>query len=264
MAKLNLRHYTVLFFAFLQILSSPISQMYTDFDGGYYVTGDPVYFLPTAFTFAVWSILISGMIIYAIYQALPKQREREIHKKVGWPIALVNFGFTAWLIASAVDGSAPGILSHFGLLMTAVIIVIMLLTLIYIFIHLKDEKLGRKDSWLIGFTTNTYLAWICIATIANFTDLLYDFGFTGSGYGEYWTVFVLAAAAVACSLIIFNSNNVVSMMGFYGVILWALFGLFYRNLELSMLVSYSVLAVAIYVGVITGLRVKSIGLEKKK
>ena len=66
------------------------------------------------------------MLLYSIYQILPSQRDRKIHKIIGWPFGLINMFFTLWLIASAADGSLEQPYSTIGALFTVIIIIIML------------------------------------------------------------------------------------------------------------------------------------------
>ncbi len=190
------------------------------------------------------------MIAYGIYQILPNQRDRKIHRIIGWPFAIMNLFFSLWLIAASIDGSAPQPYDVFGALITVVVIILMLFVLIYSFTvtQIKEANVidTNVDDWLISFPLNTYFAWISIATIANITDFLYDRGFTGNGKGEYWTIFVLFAAFLVISLITYLSSRKIGLFGFIGVIEWALFGLLVRNLELSNITSIAICTLMIY------------------
>ena len=42
------------------------------------------YLIPAGYTFAVWGPIYLGLIAYAVYQALPGQAERTIHRRIGW------------------------------------------------------------------------------------------------------------------------------------------------------------------------------------
>ena len=41
------------------------------------------FFTPAGYTFAVWTPIYIGITAYAIYQALPNQRERDVHRRIG-------------------------------------------------------------------------------------------------------------------------------------------------------------------------------------
>ncbi len=47
-----------------------------------------VYFSPAGFVFAIWGVIYFGLIAYAIYQALPSQRQNPHLQATGWWIAL--------------------------------------------------------------------------------------------------------------------------------------------------------------------------------
>src|SRR5258706_4135095 len=47
--------------------------------------------LAAGWTFAIWAPIYAGFLAYAVYQLLPGQRRREIHRRTGW-----------WMAASAV------------------------------------------------------------------------------------------------------------------------------------------------------------------
>ncbi|MCA9381527.1 hypothetical protein KC678_04635 [Candidatus Dojkabacteria bacterium] len=249
MNKIRFRHVAVLFTALFQLVSSPLSAQFTNFDAGYYVQGDPIYFLPARFTFGVWGLIITGMILYSIYQILPNQRERKIHKVVGWPMALMNFFFTAWLVAASLE-TVNDSLVNFSFIATVVVIVLMLLTLIYLFINtqIKNQDIFETpvDDLIVSFPLMNYFAWICIATIANVTDSLYGFGFTGNGSGELWALLVIAVAAIVVSGILILGKRAAGLSAYTLVIMWATYGLYYRNWGVSGQVAYAALGLLIY------------------
>src|SRR5215203_1748495 len=44
----------------------------------------PTYFTPASYAFSIWGVIYLLVLGYAIYQALPAQRENPYQRKVGW------------------------------------------------------------------------------------------------------------------------------------------------------------------------------------
>lgn len=55
------------------------------------------------YAFSIWSVIYAGLVIYAVYQALPRRAEPALLATVGWPSAIAIFGCGLWIIASAAD-----------------------------------------------------------------------------------------------------------------------------------------------------------------
>ena len=53
-----------------------------------------VYFVPASYVFSIWGLIYLGLIAFAIFQALPSQRQNPRLRASGWWIGLGD-----WLIA---------------------------------------------------------------------------------------------------------------------------------------------------------------------
>src|SRR4030065_2376230 len=56
-----------------------------------------VYFVPAGYVFAIWGVIYIGLIAFAIFQALPGQRENPRLRATGWWIALGGLANSAWI-----------------------------------------------------------------------------------------------------------------------------------------------------------------------
>src|SRR4030065_1224797 len=56
-----------------------------------------VFFLPAGYVFAIWGVIYLGLIAFAIYQALPSQRENPRLRKLGYILAAANLANAFWL-----------------------------------------------------------------------------------------------------------------------------------------------------------------------
>lgn len=121
---------------------------------------DGSYLAPAGPAFSIWSVIYLGLIAYAIWQALPRQRASERQRAMGWPIAVTMVLNGLWLVAA-----------RFGtLFLTVVVIVLLLIALGWAFrtaVLTRDPRSGVVDSVLIDGVTGLHLGWVTLATVAN-------------------------------------------------------------------------------------------------
>src|SRR4030042_5574935 len=56
-----------------------------------------VYFVPAGYVFSIWGVIYLGIIAFAVFQALPSQRENPRMRATGWWVALGGLGKSAWI-----------------------------------------------------------------------------------------------------------------------------------------------------------------------
>ena len=56
-----------------------------------------VYFVPAGYVFSIWGLIYIGLIAYAVFQALPAQRENPRLRKVGCFVVLGCLANSVWL-----------------------------------------------------------------------------------------------------------------------------------------------------------------------
>src|SRR5512137_3187399 len=56
-----------------------------------------VYFVPAGYVFAIWGVIYLGLIAFAVFQALPSQRENPRLRATGWWIALGGLANSTWI-----------------------------------------------------------------------------------------------------------------------------------------------------------------------
>lgn len=121
---------------------------------------DGSYLAPAGPAFSIWSVIYLGLIAYAVWQALPRQRSTARQRALGWLIALTMVLNGLWLVAA-----------RFGtLLLTVVVIVLLLAALAWTFrvaVLTRDPRGGALDSVLIDGVTGLHLGWVTLATVAN-------------------------------------------------------------------------------------------------
>lgn len=172
-----------------------------------------VYFVPAGYVFSIWGLIYIGLIAYAIYQALPAQRENPRLQSTGWWIALGGVANSAWIF-----------LWHYELFTwTLVAMLLLLATLIvtYLQLGIGRTKVTLSETWAVRVPFSIYLGWITVATVANVSDVL---SLHGNGWGvspETWMVVVLAAVFVIALLMNLSRRDIAYAL----VLLWALAGI---------------------------------------
>jgi len=141
---------------------------------------------PAGPAFSIWSVIYVGLIAYAIWQLLPRQRSNPRQRVLGYPIAVTLVLNAAWILSI-----------QFGALALSVpIIIVLLVALIYtFFLTLRSRPTGVLEATVADGTVGLYLGWVCVATAANITAFLVDAGFAGWGIPQdVWSVAIVAVA----------------------------------------------------------------------
>ncbi|MET0806825.1 MAG: TspO/MBR family protein [Lacisediminihabitans sp.] len=150
------------------------------------LAADATTIAPAGPAFSIWSVIYLGLIAYAIWQLLPRQRSDPRQRVLGYPIAVTLLLNAAWILSI-----------QFGALALSVpIIVVLLAALVYaFFLTLRTRPKTAVEAIVADGTVGLYLGWVCVATAANITAFLVDAGFTGWGIPrDVWSVGVVAVA----------------------------------------------------------------------
>lgn len=181
-----------------------------------------VYFVPAGYVFSIWGLIYLGLIAFAIFQALPSQRENPRLRATGWWVSLGGLANIAWIF-----------LWHYELFpLTVIAMLVLLASLIITYLHLEigRDVVSTAEKWAARLTFSIYLGWITVATIANITDLLDYLKWDRFGIApEIWMGIVLAAVLVIAVLMNITRRDVA-----YGlVILWALAGISVKHADIQ-------------------------------
>ncbi|WP_250447462.1 tryptophan-rich sensory protein, partial [Actinotalea sp. C106] len=151
------------------------------------LAADATLVAPGGPAFSIWSVIYTGLLAYAVWQALPAQRADARQRRIGWWVLLSMLLNAAWITVVQV-----------GLLGLSVpVIALLLVTLVAILLRLEAVPArGLIDTVVTDGTVGLYLGWVSVATVANVAAVLTSAGYTELGLGpEVWAVLVLAVAA---------------------------------------------------------------------
>lgn len=172
----------------------------------------PLKITPPGYVFAIWGLIYGGLIGYAIYQALPAQRDNERLRRMAWPFVLSCAANVAWLF-----------LWHYGQYrLTLGAMLGLLISLIAINLRIgRGEPAPLAEKLFVRLPFSIYLGWISVATIINAGVALLDAGWDGGPLSdEQWTAGLIGTAGALSVTMGLGRRE----LGFPLVIAWALAG----------------------------------------
>ena len=173
-----------------------------------------VYFVPAGYVFSIWGIIYIGLVAFAIYQALPAQRENPRLRATGWWVSLGGLANVAWIFLWHYEHFVPTVVAMLTLLATLIIT--------YLRLGIGRTKTSATETWMAKIPFSIYLGWITVATVANITDVLDFVKWDGFGIApEIWMGVVLVAVLIISMLMSLTRRDIAYLL----VILWALAGI---------------------------------------
>jgi hypothetical protein len=184
-----------------------------------------VYFVPAGYVFSIWGVIYIGLIAFAIYQALPAQRENPRLRSTGWWICLGGLANIAWIFLWHYN--------QFPWTLVAMLVLLGTLIITYLNLGIGKSKVSASEIWMARVPFSIYLGWITVATVANVTDVLDFVKWNRFGIApEIWMGVVLAAVLVISMLMNFTRRDVAYAL----VILWALAGISVKQAGIAAVV----------------------------
>jgi hypothetical protein len=173
-----------------------------------------VYFVPAGYVFSIWGVIYIGLIAFAIFQAIPAQRENPRLRSTGWWISLGGLANSVWIFLWHYE--------QFPLTLIAMFVLLGTLIITYLNLGIGRTSVPRAEAWAVRVPFSIYLGWITVATVANVTSVLdyvkWDrFGLTP----EVWMGIMLNVVLLIAALMNFTRRDI----AYACVILWALAGI---------------------------------------
>ena len=174
----------------------------------------PNRFVPAGFTFGIWGVIYLALLGFVVFQFT--RAGKAFAKAISIWFALSCLANAGWILAW-----------HYRLPVLSLIIMLLLLfTLVQI--YLRIQTLGWKRHWAGRLPFQLYIAWITVATVANTTAVLVDAGWSGGALPEIVWAAVMAGVAVLAGLLFLRYYQ---DLPYAAVILWALYGIYSRQVE---------------------------------
>jgi benzodiazapine receptor len=205
-----------------------------------------VYFVPSGYVFSIWGLIYAGLIAYAVYQALPAQRENPRLRRIGYLFALSCGANIGWLFLWHYD--------RIPLTLWPMATLLLLLIGIYETLEIGRSQVSPAETWTVRVVFGTYLGWITVATIANVTTVLYDVGWGGLGVSpQAWAVIMLIAGAIISSGVALTRRDIAYVL----VIMWAFTGIAVKHAnEQAIMLTAWIMACVVAIMLVVGLYVQ--------
>lgn len=201
---------------------------------------------PADYAFAVWGLIYAACLALAIYQLLPSQQERTVHRQTGWWLAGAFLCATLWVPAFGTRN-----------LWLAQILIVILVG--YLFVAARGFLVvgpapDLAEEILLRLPVMIYLGWATLAAAAGFAATFRSWGMPASARWVNAVGTLLVVGALIMSfLAVFR---LVAVLGFLLTACWALFAVIVAT-DSNSIRNASVLAIVIMVAVVVGRIVRS-------
>jgi hypothetical protein len=182
-----------------------------------------VYFVPAGYVFSIWGLIYLGLIFFAVYQALPSQRNNPRLDRISYLFALSCLANITWLFLWHYE--------QFVLTLVAMFSLLGLLIAIYLVLGIGKVEVSKIEKWCIEVPFSLYLGWVTVAAIANVTITLSYLKWNGWGLtAESWAFVMLLVSAIITFFVFITRNDITYVL----VIIWAFVGISVKQIGIPM------------------------------
>jgi hypothetical protein len=195
-----------------------------------------VYFVPAGYVFSIWGLIYLGLIAFAVYQALPVQRDNPRLRRIGYLFALSCLANIAWLFLWHYEQFALTLIAMFSLLGL----------LIALYVRLGSGRFAAPgaERWLVRLPFSIYLGWVSVAAIANVTSTLDYLKWDGAGIPpQVWAVIMLVVGVVLALAMSLTRADLAYVL----VLIWAYAGIAVRQSGAPLVATAALVAAGVLV-----------------
>jgi benzodiazapine receptor len=194
----------------------------------------PTLVTPAGYTFSIWGLIYTLLLVFIVYQVLPGNREKPFLRQVSFLFALSGILNVLWLFLWHYDMIPPSVMLMFALLAT--------LIAIYLRLNIGKAAVPLREKAFVHMPFSVYLGWITVATIANVAAALTSIGWDGGGIdGVTWALLAIAVALFITLAVIATRKDAAYSL----VIAWALAGITAKQIENQTIVLAAEVGIAI-------------------
>ena len=185
----------------------------------------PNLFTPAGYVFSIWGAIYALLLVFVVYQALPRQREKSFLPKIGYFFVLSSIANVIWIFLWHYEQIILSLLPMFALLST--------LIAIYLRLQIGQSHVPLKEKLAVHLPFSVYLGWITVAPIANVAAALVAIGWDGWGINEVtWTILMIIVVLIITIAVISTRKDI----AFSLVIIWALGGIIAKQIKNQSLI----------------------------
>ncbi|QJD78208.1 tryptophan-rich sensory protein [Spirosoma rhododendri] len=161
----------------------------------------PTLITPAGYAFSIWGLIFLGLLIFAIYQALPAQATNRRFRAAG-----------PWIILNAICNAIwSPIFNQEWIGMALLIILVMFFSLLMTVEKLEissrldiPDPASTRETWLARIPFLLYFGWLTVATILNVAVYLKASNFPLSGLSESTWAEVILVVGLVVGTYLFN------------------------------------------------------------
>ncbi len=177
---------------------------------------------PAGYAFSIWGLIFLGLLAFAVYQALPTQRENPRFRAIGWLVVVNTLGNAIW--SPLFNNERIGI---------ALLVILVMLATVALIEHrllawprvpvvapdldatLPESPASTAETWLARVPFSIYFGWLTVATILNVAVFLKATAFDlGSLPETTWAMGVLVVGLVVGAVVFNRFRSVAYMLVF--------------------------------------------------
>src|SRR3712207_4553238 len=216
------------------------------------VSGEnPTLVVPADYAFVIWTPIFLLALVYAMYQALPSNRESPLLRRTGWFSALAYLSNGIWQIVFPAREFVLSQIVFVGISAGAVVA--------FVLVQRGAGSGSRFDRWLVSPAFGLLAGWVTAAFFVGLVTVLVATGALGGSAAEalFGALMLIVGGAVACAVILAGRTGPVQgYLAYGGVVLWALAGVVVNQYQNSLITSFTSIVCALLVAaiLITALR----------
>jgi benzodiazapine receptor len=227
--------------AVAQVLSGPVTALAMGPDAGQKPISDANLstVTPAGWAFAIWALIYAGSLVLAVYQLLPSQLPRQLHRTTGWWLVGAFTASTVWV---PIFGSGVIWLSQ---------VTIIMLVVCLIFVARRFTRIGpaanAAERYAFRLPVMLYLGWATLACAAGFGAMFRSWGMSPDSRQTSEVGVALVLSATIASL--FVVGRLAAIVGFLLAAFWGFIavavGTYADSVRLAVVVGLIVVLAAV-------------------
>jgi benzodiazapine receptor len=201
---------------------------------------------PAGWAFGIWILIYAGCLALAVYQLVPSQQHRRVHRRSGWWLVGAFSASTLWV---PIFGARVLWLAQIVIVLLAVCLVFAARGFL-----LTGPARTASEIGLLRLPVMLYLGWVTVATAAGFATTFRSWGMPASARWviEICVVLVLSAAIMS----LFVVGRLLAVAGFLLAACWGLVAVAVNTAADSVRLA-AILAIVVLVSAVFGRTLRS-------
>src|ERR687898_424883 len=205
---------------------------------------NPTLVVPADYAFVIWTPIFVLALIYAVYQALPSNRENPLLRRIGWFSALAYFSNGVWEIVFPAREFVLSQIVFVGISTGAVVA--------FVLVQRRAGSGSRFDRWLVAPAFGLLAGWVTAAFFVGFVTVLVATGAFSGGIGEalFGALMLIVGGVFACAVLLAGRTGPVQgYFAYGGAVLRALAGVVANQYAYSPVTTGASLLAAVLIAV---------------